>query len=447
MKTKDQLRFVQQNMKKNKTRLFMTVLATAMGCAFLIVLASVGFGLQQSIVDRIVGDRLVTAIDIYGKQADNGTDQITDQDITYFRTLDHVKAVTYRNAIMQHLHPAIDGNEVPFEGAFVLDFAAEEKAGYKLEAGRLPTGPNEAVIGFNFGETGDESESPTAAGSFAQSYIGATLTLHVSRAGDDGKEEQVPLEVAIVGVTGELSREWQKDKKIYFGEDVLVQIEAISQSRFGQFPIETSDEESGVQQAEGVLGLSNERDYQSVQIIATSAKYVKELGEQLRERGYYNHSIANELEQVNLVFLIMKIGLVFVGTIAILIASIGIFNTMTMAVTERAQDIGIMKAIGAHPSTIRRIFLLESSLIGLLGALIGTIIAYVLSIVVNAVLPPMIQMFMEQQVPVGFKFSHIPLSLTAIACVISLGVAILSGARPARRATRVEVLRALRRDV
>lgn len=72
--------------------------------------------------------------------------------------------------------------------------------------------------------------------------------------------------------------------------------------------------------------------------------------------GYSTYSAQNELKQINVIFLIIKIGLITVGTVAVLIASIGIFNTMTMAVTERAQDIGIMKAIGAHPGVIKKSF-------------------------------------------------------------------------------------------
>ena len=89
-----------------------------------------------------------------------------------------------------------------------------------------------------------------------------------------------------------------------------------------------------------------------------------------RKRSISTYSIASEMKQMNMIFTIMKIGLMFIGTIALIIASIGIYNTMTMAVTERAPDIGIMKAIGANPKTIKNIFLLESSYIGFLRRLL-----------------------------------------------------------------------------
>jgi len=447
MKLTDQFRFVRQNMKKNKTRLFMTVLATAMGCSFLIVLASVGFGLQKSIVDKVVGDRLVTAIDIHGIEAENDRDrQIGEKNIEYLRSVSHVKAVTYRNYIYQSLNPSLDGASVNSNAIVNVDFAAEAKAGFGLSSGRLPQQGNEVVIGFNIRGSND-GNNPNTTPPPAKEWLGKALNLEVMQLGEDGTEQKKTISVTIVGVSQQPSREWKQDSTIYIGNEILTEIEAFTQTQWGEVRAPNGQEAPGNEQTMQPPGLQDPRQYQGVQVIADSANHVKGIADQIRTQGYYSHSIANELDQINLVFLIMKIGLGFVGTIAVLIASIGIFNTMTMAVTERAQDIGIMKAIGAHPSAIRRIFLLESSIIGLLGALIGTIVAYLISIVVNIGLPLVIEGFMNEKVPSDFRFSWIPPYLAIIACLISLGVALLSGSRPAKRATRIDVLRALRRDL
>jgi acetoin utilization transport system permease protein len=448
MKFTDQLRFVRQNMKKNKTRLFMTVLATAMGCSFLIVLASVGFGLQKSVVDKVVGDRLVTAIDIYGIESDKGINQvISKENLDYLASVAHVKAVTYRNFVQQSLSPTVDGVAANNEGVVNVDFAAETKAGFGLSAGRLPQKPNEIVIGFNIRQSRDNNQ-PKADVPPAKDWLDKTMKLEVIQLSKDGKEQKTTILATIVGISKKPSKEWLTDSMVYIGNGLLTQIEGFTKTQLGAVRAPESDKEnSGQPQGAQPLGLQDPRQYNSVQVIADGANHVKAIAEEIRLKGYYNHSIADELKQVNLVFLIMKIGLGFVGTIAVLIASIGIFNTMTMAVTERAQDIGIMKAIGAHPSAIRRIFLLESSLIGLLGAIIGTIVAYVISFAVNAGLPLIIKGFMKENVPDDFRFSWIPPSLAIVACLISLAVALLSGSRPAKRATRIDVLRALRRDL
>ncbi|MEF3306834.1 ABC transporter permease [Paenibacillus sp. GYB003] len=454
MKVADQVRFVRQNMKKNKTRLFMTVLATAMGCAFLIVLASVGFGLQKSIVDKMIGDRAVTAIDVWGKETGGKTvNEMTDEDIRYLRGIEHVKAVTYRNHVGQLLARKVDGEAVPPGGTIAVDFEAETKADFGLSAGRLPQAADEIVVGYNIRENPEQAESGNEAASTdrskpkqssAKDWIGKKMELTVTHYAN-GVEQRTPISATIVGVTKEPTREWNKDNSVYIGEPLLQRIEAITGTQLGVVvKPDPSGEAANVPKPKSP---NDPRTYRQVQAFADNAQYVKGIGEQIRSNGYLNHSIANELKQVNMVFLIMKIGLVFVGTIAVLIASIGIFNTMTMAVTERAQDIGIMKAIGAHPSAIRRIFLLESGMIGLIGAAIGILVSYALSFAVNKTLPLLIHSFLEEQVPADFRFSLIPPLLTALAAVISLAVAVMSGARPAKRATKVDVLRALRRDV
>ncbi|MCI3918758.1 ABC transporter permease [Paenibacillus sp. TRM 82003] len=432
MRFKDQVRFVRQNMKKNRLRLFMTVLATAMGCAFLIVLASVGFGLQKSIVEDVASDRLVTVIEVWGKQ-ESGNEPLTEEDLAYFRTLDRVKAVTFSMYVAQSLKPAVDGEEATTLGyPIAVDFAEERKAGFELFAGRLPEAANEVVVGYQARE-----ESP-------EIWIGKTLELQVLTYDQAGEEVFTPLEATIVGVKAKPTKEWESDSGLYIDMEMLNRIEATTGTRLAEAPHPSLAE---MEDHVAPPTLDDPRTYTSVKVLAESAQYVKGLGEQLREKDFYIYSLADELKQVNMLFLIMKIGLIFVGTIAVLIASIGIFNTMTMAVTERAQDIGIMKAIGAHPSTIRRIFLLESGWIGTLGAFIGAVVAYGISAAVNVLLPILLESSLEERVPEGFLFTYIPPYLTAIACGISLGVAMLSGWRPAARATRIDVLRALRRDL
>ncbi|QOR67805.1 ABC transporter permease [Cytobacillus suaedae] len=450
MKFKDQFQFVRQNMKKNKTRIFMTILATAMGCTFLIVLASVGFGLHKSIVKDVTEQRMVTQIDIYGKEEpEKGYRQISDQDIDYFENIENVKAVTRRTTLQQSGAYEIDGYKTDAQ-ALVAHMPSELAAGFELSEGRLPESDNEIVVGYDFvqfltpndlspEEVFDETGKVKEEYKYPNSLLGKEVQLTVFQ-NIEGKEVQEVFPLTVVGVGVNPTREWALDRNVFISEAMLTKIEEFTGTPNGMV---NPPDGSGIP----APVFSEERSYDEVKIYAKNMEAIEGITEQLEAKHYGAYSVVSELKQVNMLFNIMKAGLIFIGTIAIIIASIGIYNTMTMAVTERAPDIGIMKAIGASPSVIKRIFLIESSYIGLLGALFGTMVAYGISYIVNLALPMILGSVFDENPPEGLMFSYIPWSLPLICVGICLFVTILSGMRPAQRATNVDVLKAMRREV
>ncbi|ANE47996.1 hypothetical protein SY83_18765 [Paenibacillus swuensis] len=448
MKWKDRFRFVRSNMKKNKSRVFMTVLATAMGCAFLIVLASVGFGLQRSVVKEITEGRLMTEITLQAKKVDNdeGHKPPAISDIELIRKMNHVKAVTFKQYLRQ-MTPITWKDKSLDLTTIAVDMEEEVKAGLELESGTMPVTTGEVVVGYHLASMLMEGEkaTPESFKTWNNQLLGQTIQFQVSRwKGTEKESETFP--VKVVGIRKQPTRELMRETDIYIDLGTLAKVEAYTGSPNGEIGDSPAGGKGNITK-ETPVEASGTRELDSVSVFAADASQVKEISDSLKVKGYVTHSIADELKQVNVLFAVMKIGLMFIGTIALLIASIGIYNTMTMAVTERAQDIGIMKAIGAHPSTIRSIFRIESSYIGLLGALIGTAVAYAISIVVNLALPVILSGVFNEEAPPGIQFSYIPAWLALVCIGLSIGVAILSGARPARRATQVDVLKALRRDI
>lgn len=436
MTFKDQFRFVRQNMKKNKMRLFMTVLATAIGCAFLIVLASVGFGLHQSIIQEMMEDRLVTKIHIHAKENEEGDhERIDDRHIDYFESIDNVKAVTRRQALYQT--PLFQLNDFStYADPVVTHFPSEVKAGLKLSEGRLPEKDNEVIVGYSFQEELSREQNDEAQ-PYEGSLIGKTIEMEIMKL-EEGEEKTKLIPLTIVGVTEKPTKEWMRVTNVFISQEILKDVETFTGTH-GGFPEPLEGDEDG--------NISSFTTYDEVKIYADHVQSVAAIIEQLEADHYVTYSILNEMKQMNTIFTIMKIGLIFIGTIALIIASIGIYNTMTMAVTERAPDIGIMKAIGANPKTIKRVFLLESSYIGLLGALIGTIVAYGISYAVNMALPHVLIYIFKETPPEGLMLSYIPWTLTLISIAICLLVTIFSGWRPAQRATKVDVLQAMRREI
>lgn len=447
MKMKDQFRFIIQNMKKNKVRVFMTVLATAMGCAFLIVLASVAFGLHDTVLKDTMESGEITQIQVHGyEESETSYRPINDQDIKLFEDLEGVSAVTRQKSVRQDVTFSTEGYEVPAP-AISAHFPSEEKSGLELAEGRLPEKPNEVVVGHHFAsslipegqsaeELYDEQGLVKEEFRYDENIIGKPFDLNLKKIAD-GKESSGNFDVTIVGVMEAPAREWEWDQNVYLTADLLSELESFTGTPnaelYNPSEVEVTD--------------TSEASYDNVIVYAANVEAVKAVSEKLKEEKYATYSVVNEMKQLNMLFNVAKAGLIFIGTIAILIASIGIYNTMTMAVTERAPDIGIMKAIGASPKVIKRIFLLESSYIGLIGAAIGIAAAYAISVAVNLALPMILEAVFDEKLPTGLRFSSIPFSLILIAVIICLTVTILSGLRPAKRATEIDVLKAMRREI
>ncbi len=425
----------------------MTILATAMGCTFLIVLASIGYGLQQTIVEDTLEQQIVTKIDIHGYEKEDGRFRsLTMDDIDYLESIDGVKAVTRRNHLQQ-IPTFSTGDYIEEAEAVIAHFPSEIKSGLKLKEGRLPKNANEIVIGYHFPkhlhpDSIKEQDLYSKDGELKENYqykeelIGKSIKMTVKRL--DGEKEVthiIPLKV--VGILEKPTKEWMQDRNVYISQEVLEEIVG-----FTGTPNGNPRQEEGMEEANKAADTFDE-----VKVYTTNLEAVKGISDQLDDANYASYSVVKEMEQINMLFTIAKAGLILVGTIAILIASIGIYNTMTMAVTERAPDIGIMKAIGANPRTIKRIFLLESSYIGVIGAVVGVIVAYAVSFLVNFGLPIIIEAAFTEQLPDNLKFSAIPGTLIVISVSICLAVTILSGMRPAKRATQIDVLKAMRREI
>lgn len=445
MRFSDQFRFVRQNIKKNKMRIFMTVLASAMGTTFLIVLASVGFGLHDTLLKDVMEQDMVNEISIYGYD-DGEYRTINDQDVTYFKSLENVRVVRHINYLSQSPTFHVDEFE-SMNNTQSVDFVSEQAAGMNLSEGRYPETDQEVIVGYHFTEDlyptdvepeniYDEEGNQLDEHTYQGELLGKTISFEIEKVDLEDHRETRSFEVTIVGVVEKPSREWQFSSNVYISEGLLTELESFTGTRnANQF---TDDEYSK---------LTEEKTYDEVFIHSDTIQHIQDLTTKLSDEHYWAYSIANEIRQINMLFNVAKAGLIFIGTIAVLIASIGIYNTMTMAVTERAPDIGIMKAIGANPKTIKQIFILESSYIGLMGAAIGTAVAYVISYAVNFGIPLILESVFDDQLPEGLRFSVIPWSLIAIAITICLVVTIISGARPAKRATQIDVLKAMRRDL
>lgn len=427
MTFKEQIRYMRQHMKKNKLRVSMTILATTMGTAFLIVLASIGFGLHGTLEDQLLSDRSVTEIQVYK----NDDIQV---DMEQLKNLDGVYAFPTKGIVTIADTIQFDGKESDGE-LRLLDIPEEKKLKFPLQEGRLPEKPHEVVVGAHFMESFfDVEEEQTKA---VQIQLGDQLIYEVDALEEGEEVQSFPL--TVVGIKEAPAREWNKDSNVYGSSELIPEIQALYQQQ-----LQSSDLSAEEQQKQ-----LNQTIYTEYQIHAQSATVIPDLRAELEALGFGTYSVLDELKQFNLFFTAFKVGLIVVGTVAVFIASIGIFNTMTMAVTERTREIGVMKALGTSPKLIQRLFIMESAWIGILGTAIAIVVSYAVSFLANAILPIVVSMATGESEfeEAGIVFSSIPLALVVVASVISISVAILSGWRPARKATKIDIIQALRQEM
>ena len=157
----------------------------------------------------------------------------------------------------------------------------------------------------------------------------------------------------------------------------------------------------------------------------------------IRDMGYDVETNAEYLDSMKGQFAIVQAVLGGIGAVSLLVAAIGIANTMMMSIYERTREIGVIKVLGCSLKNIKQLFLLEAAFIGLLGGIIGNLLSLVMSAVINFVT--------GYGAAIGFdgNISYIPLWLILVSMGFAMLVGVTAGYFPALRAMRLSPLGAI----
>ena len=165
--------------------------------------------------------------------------------------------------------------------------------------------------------------------------------------------------------------------------------------------------------------------------------------QRIGKMGFDTQTLLAQFKEMQTAFVIMDLVLTAVGTVALVVAGLGIINTLLMAVLERYREIGTYKALGASDGDIRVLFLGEAALVGVLGGVGGLALGRVVSWLIDLVVNSAARRYGVDEPVMVFAF---PLRLLGGAMLFALVVSVCSGVYPAARAARVDPIKALRTE-
>ena len=190
------------------------------------------------------------------------------------------------------------------------------------------------------------------------------------------------------------------------------------------------------------------KEYDGIKINADSVENVRDIQDAINEMGFKSSSMSDYTKQIESFSKTIQMVLGGVGAISMLVAAISIANTMIMSIYERTKEIGVMKVLGCHIGDIKRLFLFEAAMMGLIGGVIGITCSYVGSYLLNTfggALGSALNMFGGEGESVS-KLSVIPLWLPFVASGFAIIIGIVSGYYPASRATKISAIEAMKNE-
>jgi putative ABC transport system permease protein len=180
--------------------------------------------------------------------------------------------------------------------------------------------------------------------------------------------------------------------------------------------------------------------YMAMTVRVRSPKDVPQVEDAIKQMGFATFSLLDATKSLRLVFTVFDLFLGLFGSLALTVASLGIINTLVMAILERRREIGILKALGATDRDVRSLFFAEAGAMGLFGGFFGVALGWL----IGSALTWGTTIYLRRQNLPGVKISYIPWWLALGAIAFAIIVSLVAGLYPAARAARLNPVDALR---
>ena len=448
MRKSDMFHMCLQNLTRRKSRTILTVLGVMIGCCAIVIMVSLGFGTQEA-QDKMLsqmGD--LTMIQVYNYNQ-NSENKLNEETMNSFRAVDGVAAATGKLNMGNYFYPTCSSGpnkryQANWMEMMAISLDSFDAMGYELLEGNLPEKEGEVVVGQYFVYNFRDTLKPPGrdyidrwSGGYDENYnlinvpdpffdiMGQTLNVEFEL----NKGVTVKTELRVVGVMKE-----NYNVGYETSEGVLMDMDSMI-TQINQLFIKD--------------GVKKDINYQEAYVKCVDIDSVAQTQKDIETFGFDTYSMESIREPLQEEARQKQIMLGGLGAISLLVAAIGIANTMIMSISERTREIGIMKALGCYVADIRFMFLTEAGLIGLVGGIIATIVSLIAMVVINAISLGM--GFSGEVLKICFlgseefsRTSVIPWWLAVFGLVFSIVIGLVSGYAPANKAVKVSALEAIK---
>lgn len=476
MKLFDLISMTFRNLSRRKARTFLTMTGVVVGTCAIVVMISLGLAMTKSMEESLaqMGDLTQITIQNYGSSQDKP--ELNDATVAQISKIDGVIAATPFANFPDMMGKIVSGRNDRYEMyAYNLRCVYPEALphfGYKTASGELLTSssnPKKTInimmgsqLAYEFSDTKRSwrnnrvSSYPDENGVVHDPFVDPekdkmTLLLESSKMNDKGEPQYPPVkrEINVTGILEENnSVGWET---IYSG---FVDIREIKELK------KEYDRVNKIRPNKNAPDMGNGNDldnYTEVKVKVSDINMVSEVDQKIKDMGFETSSLDSIREPMQKQMKQQQLFLGSLAAISLLVAAIGITNTMIMSIYERTREIGVMKVLGCKVGNIRTAFLMEAGMIGFCGGVFGVLVSLMISYGLNhfamAGMPGgdggMVGGMMGGMMGGmggGTQLSLIPpwLILSAIAFATVIGL--VSGFYPANRAVKISALEAIKHE-
>ncbi len=437
MKTRDLTGMGIKNLWRRKTRTFLTVLGVVIGSSAILLMISLGLGQERAFQKSLemFGNIRIIEVDAGGyvepgKEAPKEAPVLNKATVEEIKAMEGVKGVLAMYSAYTELQVGRYTGGVQIMGVDMKDLEAFQ---YKVDKGRIPelTDRNGLLVGASFSSSFYDPRArnwePIVIDPLTSSFKGY---MNGTTDKNGNKKRGTPYTV-----TGVMAASGSNDYLVFMDQNAFLKLLAEDARKY---PMTDKKEKK------------KEKLYEKLQVLCNTIDDVEVVDEALKGMGLSSYSPIEYVKYEKQKMKTQQMVLGGIGAVSLLIAAIGITNTMIMAIYERTKEIGVMKVLGAEVKDIMKLFLFEAAIIGLLGGLIGIALSLIGSDVINNVNASMqanMSAEMGGQGPVmDTDISYIPLWLIGGSLLFSTMVGVISGFFPAIRATKLSALEAIRNE-